>query len=35
MRTKVFDKPGRYYLVVEQGLVPVAYEIEASALELR
>lgn len=35
MRTKVFDKPGRYYLVVEQGLVPVAYEIEASTLELR
>ncbi len=35
MRTKVFEKPGRYYLVVEQGLVPVAYAIDASALELR
>lgn len=35
MRTQVFDKPGRYYIVVEQGLVPVAYEIEASALEMR
>lgn len=35
MRTKVFDKPGRYYVAVEQGLLPVAYEVEASALELR
>lgn len=35
MRTRVFDEPGRYYVVVEQGLEPVAYEIEVSALELR
>ena len=35
MRTKVLDKPGRYYIVVEQGLVPVAYDIDVSALEFR
>lgn len=35
MRTRIFDEPGRYYLVVEQGLVHVPYEIEVSALSFR
>jgi hypothetical protein len=35
MRTRIFDEPGRYYVVVEQGLAAVPYEIEVSALELR
>lgn len=35
MRTRIFDEPGRYHVVVEQGLAAVPYEIEVSALELR
>ena len=35
MRTRVFDEPGRYYVVVEQGLAAIPYEVEVSALELR
>lgn len=35
MRTRVFDQPGRYYLVVAQGGIPVPYEITVSAVSLR
>jgi len=35
MRTRIFDEPGRYYVVVEQGLAAMPYEIEVSSLELR
>ncbi|MCC6142711.1 MAG: hypothetical protein IT368_02780 [Candidatus Hydrogenedentes bacterium] len=35
MRTRIFDEPGRYYVVVEQGLLPLTYVVEVNALELR
>lgn len=35
MRTRVFDEPGTYYIVVEQGLAAVSFEVAVSALEMR
>jgi len=35
MRTRVFDRAGRYYLVVEQGLMPAPFDIRVSALAFR
>lgn len=35
MRTRFFDEPGRYYLVVEQGVLPAPFEIEVSTVEYR
>ena len=35
MRMRIFDKPGNYYLVVDQGVLDVAYEISVSTLILK
>jgi len=35
MRSRIFDTPGKYYLLVEQRHTPVPYEIDVSALGIK